>query len=811
MRGRGEGRASRIHAVLASAGRDRLEALRQAFWTALIPGGLLFAAMQAVLHARSGMIGADSHAYWAAARNPDTWYTVAPQHWDAYLYSPAFAQALMPLGQLPWPVFQSLWAVAQSVTLLWLLSPLGWWRGLTACLFITPELLLGNVYIFFAAALVTALGRAPGALALPLLTKVVPGTVGLWFLVRRDWRGAAWVAGTTLLLVGISAAAAPDAWLDWLHFLSVSAQERGPLESLRLAAALLTIVYAARSGRAWLLAPALVLACPVWGGGYGPLAVLASMPRLLPLTPALRRGQTASRAVSGRGPVRYDAQHRPEQHSVSEPARMTMSTTAEATHDERSKTAAPDFRQPVPWPVRWVPLAGLVVLMLSLSRHAGMGVSDPDTLWHVLAGQHLMQSWSFAGPDPLATFTIHPFVMHQWLPDLVMALTEQAGGLAAVAWLAQLGRIGVCVSIFILCRRWASPLPAAVVTGLAVLGTAESLSPRPQLVGFIFLAVTVDAWLRTAEDGLPRWWLVPLTWVWACSHGTWVIGLMVAGVVIVGMLADRVCTISRALRYGAIPAASLVAAALTPLGPRLFESFLTIREVSPYIQEWRRTTPDSWSAKAVLALAAVTAVIWLARRRQVPWTHLGLFALGIGWAAAHMRTVAVGAIILAPLAAAAMEGVLGRPRIPFRRRELVAIGVGAVASLGMSAALAAAGPQQPTGVPDGLNYSLARLPPGTVVYNTDLVGGWLMWSHPGLRNTSDTRVELYGASRAREYIRVMNAADGWEQPFNRFHAGAALIEERSGLAAALHARQWKAAGSDGGYLLLLPPSAGLPR
>ena len=283
--------ARRVPATLLS--KERLTAARQALWMALIPGGVLFAAMQIVLHERAGMIGADSHAYWAAARDPDTWYTVAPQHWDAYLYSPAFAQALTPLGQLPWPIFQALWVVAQSATLFWLLVPLGWRRGLTASLFITPELLPGNVYIFFAAVLVLALRRTPGALALLLLTKVVPGTVGLWFLVRRDWRGSLWAAGVTLLIVSVSAAFAPEAWVDWLRFLTVSAHERGPIDSLRLLSAVLTVVYAARTGRAWLVAPALVLACPVLGGGYGPLAVLASLPRLLHLTHDLRRERQA--------------------------------------------------------------------------------------------------------------------------------------------------------------------------------------------------------------------------------------------------------------------------------------------------------------------------------------------------------------------------------------------------------------------------------------------------------------------------------------------------------------------------------------
>ena len=96
------------------ANSERLETLRRAFWVALIPGAILFMAMQIVVNARAGMIGADSHAYWVAARFPGTWYTKPPAYRDAFLYSPAFAQALWPLGQLPWLAFQSVWVAGQA-------------------------------------------------------------------------------------------------------------------------------------------------------------------------------------------------------------------------------------------------------------------------------------------------------------------------------------------------------------------------------------------------------------------------------------------------------------------------------------------------------------------------------------------------------------------------------------------------------------------------------------------------------------------------------------------------------------------------
>lgn len=257
-----------------------LDAAGRAVWVAAAPGAIAFMVMQTYVHVRGAMVGADSHAYWMAARLPQTWYDSPPAYRDAYLYSPAFAQVLWPFGHLPWPVFQVLWVVAQVAALSWLLAPLGWRRALVLAPFFVTELLLGNVYLFFAVALVAALGRAPGALVLPLLTKIAPGVVGLWFLLRREWGAVAWAAGTTLAVVAVSATIDPGAWVAWLSFLRESSGDRGVLVALRFVLAATLVVVAVRLRWVWLLAPALILASPVLGG-FGPLAVLAAVPRLL--------------------------------------------------------------------------------------------------------------------------------------------------------------------------------------------------------------------------------------------------------------------------------------------------------------------------------------------------------------------------------------------------------------------------------------------------------------------------------------------------------------------------------------------------
>ena len=160
------------------------------------------------------------------------------------------------------------------------LKPLGWRKGLTIAPFFMTELMLGNVYILFATALVLGLTRFPGAFAIFAITKLAPSVVFVWFVVRREWGKAAVAIGTTLALVAISAAIDPEAWLHWVRFLFTSTSDGSVGAPIRAILALVIVVFAARTDRAWLLAPAVLLACPVFGG-WGPLAVLAAIPRLL--------------------------------------------------------------------------------------------------------------------------------------------------------------------------------------------------------------------------------------------------------------------------------------------------------------------------------------------------------------------------------------------------------------------------------------------------------------------------------------------------------------------------------------------------
>ncbi len=134
---------------------------------------------------------------------------------DAYFYSPAFAQAIWPLTRLPWQLFAAVWTAVLGVALY---VATGRWFGLALPL-VAIELAMGNIHILIGLA-VAAGFRWPATWAFVLLTKVTPGIGLLWFVVRREWRPLAIALGTTAADHRRLRADPAGAWLEWLALIS---------------------------------------------------------------------------------------------------------------------------------------------------------------------------------------------------------------------------------------------------------------------------------------------------------------------------------------------------------------------------------------------------------------------------------------------------------------------------------------------------------------------------------------------------------------------------------------------------------------
>ncbi len=203
--------------------------------------------------------GVDAHAYWGLDL-AHLYDHSGVGDLSTYLYSPAFAQLMAPVGALPFAVFFGLWTAMNLALCVWLLRPWPWALPMLV-LPITYELCVGNVH-FLLAALIVASFDAPLAWAFPLLTKLTPGVGSLWFAARGEWRAFVLALGGTVAIVAVSYALAPGAWASWIALLTGSTG-RTELLLPRVLLAAGIVVVGARSRRRWVVPVAAWLALPV--------------------------------------------------------------------------------------------------------------------------------------------------------------------------------------------------------------------------------------------------------------------------------------------------------------------------------------------------------------------------------------------------------------------------------------------------------------------------------------------------------------------------------------------------------------------
>lgn len=462
------------------------------------------------------------------------------------------------------------------------------------------------------------------------------------------------------------------------------------------------------------------------------------------------------------------------------------------------------------------PLPDVLALTSALSVALVLGLrpfAEPDLWWHLRVGEHIRATGQLAGPDPWAVFADRDYVATQWLPEIVAALAYDVAGLGGILFLRSSAIVILALLTHIMCRKVAGPLVSASVTVLTLLASTASFNPRPQLLSFLFFAITVAAWRRTTQDHRPRWWLAPMFWLWGCCHGLWVFGLVLSAVSLLAMVIDRRTLASPSVvrQLALLCFLCTAAVALTPLGPRLLLTPLEVAGNASWVaDEWQRTPFAAPASKVAAGMVLAAAAALLIRRSPPPLWQYAHLVLACIFLVAMWRLVPLAVILIAPLLASSLSAL---PRVPGRRecrtdpvaRAIAVAGVllaAGVVSLGPVGAASSEYPSDLTEVDTVLDCQ----PAGEIVFNDFGLSGWLLWRHPQLAPVVDIRAEIY----ARDYLKRFYVADGvrpgWQTVVEESGARIALLQPEAPLARALLSESgWVAvATSPGGVLLRRP-------
>jgi hypothetical protein len=397
--------------------------------------------------------------------------------------------------------------------------------------------------------------------------------------------------------------------------------------------------------------------------------------------------------------------------------------------------------------------------VLALAAFSPAALNDGDTWTHVATGQWILAHAAIPRVDPFSyTFAGQPWIAHEWLSDVLMALAYRADGWSGVALLTG---AAAASATFVMARRGARDLSGVVLlvaTAVAALLVAPSLLARPHILALPLLAVWADALFAAREaDRAPPIVLVALMALWANLHGGFAFGLaLIAPFALEALLAAAPEARLRVIReWGLFAAASVAAAALTPFGVDglLFPvRMLGLAHLSE-IGEWR---PESFAHPGPMELALLALVAFaLIRPTRLPWLRVALLVGLIHMALQHGRHQTLLAMLAPMLLAPAIRAALGEkaPRTLTPASSAVVLAAAAVALVLAGARLAlpivrhdsAASPITALGaVPPALRDQ--------PTLNSYGFGGYLIGA--GVRPFIDGRADLYGDAFLDLYSKI---------------------------------------------------------
>jgi hypothetical protein len=292
---------------------------------------------------------------------------------------------------------------------------------------------------------------------------------------------------------------------------------------------------------------------------------------------------------------------------------------------------------------------------------------DPDVWWHIKVGTTLLATHHFPTSDPYS-FTAHGshWIAYEWLGEVLLALAERLGGIRGLSGFGFVLAAATVLALYALATLHSRNSKAAFVACALLLPLAYlSFSLRPQMLGYLFLVLTLIILDRFREGRTAlAWLLVPLFWLWVNSHGSFMIGLFAFGVyglsglvkIHWGELESRLWTPRERVRLELVLMLILVALTLTPYGSETCLYPLDMAFSQPInvanIQEWQPMLFDQFVGKLFLVIVIGFFLAQIGSR--IPWRleQLVLFIAGLAAACTHVRFVLIFVPFCAPLLAA---------------------------------------------------------------------------------------------------------------------------------------------------------------
>lgn len=411
------------------------------------------------------------------------------------------------------------------------------------------------------------------------------------------------------------------------------------------------------------------------------------------------------------------------------------------------------------------PLSILVLLIVATALVATGSklLCDPDTQWHIAVGRQIWANAAVPTTDTYSyTFAGSPWIAKEWVSQLLLAGADALGGWRGVV-LVTAAAIGAAFALlFGYLSRWLRLPVAAALTLIAFVMAWPHLLARPHMLVLPVIVAWTTGLLSAGDHGkAPPLRMAALMTLWVNMHGSFPLGLVLAGVLAVeaAVAAPPAVRKATSINWGLFLAAATGATFVSPYG--LAAILVPLRmegnaETLKYVREW---VPLGFGPLGIFAgIVAVACIVVLLPRWRANLFRLVLVGVLAALMERHVRFVSLFCMIALPLVAAALASW---PRLAASGRKPPAALWGTVAALA-AVSLVTVAMSQP--LPDlrmtpEAAYQAAR-DAGVEgpVLNTYDFGGFLI-AH-GIKTFVDGRTDqLFLGSFLPDYMRAVKATD----------------------------------------------------
>jgi hypothetical protein len=476
-------------------------------------------------------------------------------------------------------------------------------------------------------------------------------------------------------------------------------------------------------------------------------------------------------------------------------------------------------------------LANLIFLVLFLSLSLSKGgflLSDADTGWHIKAGEFMLDTFSVLRHD-IFSFTTPPldWLNHQWLSEVIMALIHQSWGLTGIVIFFALIISFTYTLLFRLMQKDQGNIIVAVfIVLLTIASSIFHWLARPHIFSLLFLTMgyyLLDLFHHKHVNLL--YFFPPMMFFWINMHSGFIFGFILIFIYLMGNLLrfitskdeTRELYKQRTKLLILTMVASFFISLINPYGlnslinPFTFVSNKFIMNHMSEFQSPNFHNPILWPFNVFLLL--MIFVIGLSKK-NLNIIEILLLVIFIGMGLFSQRFIPFLCIVAAPILVRnvdwMLKGMHHRFVDVFKKKsdDLCSMDASArgylwfvggvlmivIALVTNKIVYQFDENEKPVAA---VNF-LKKVSLEGNMFNDDEFGDYIIYSaFPRYKVFIDSRVDMYGPDRLKDYLHMVSFKPGWEDIVEKYSINWVFFNSDSMLSRHLRERNdWKLIYSD---------------